>query len=172
MPSHRDDLLVHIAASSLALITIVTALSACRPTVDVAKDLQVSVVSSGWFDAGIENRKNKLLPTLSFTLKNVSDQKLVMLQVNAAFRRVTDKEDSELGRGFITAAGTSGLAPGATTPVLTVRSEYGYLGTEPRLEMLANAQFIDAKVELFGKYGSTAWKRLGEYSITRRLIVE
>jgi hypothetical protein len=161
----RVPTLVLIAATLLAV-------PACRPTVDLSTALQVDVISSGWFDAGIENRKNKLLPSISFTLKNVSDRSLVMLQVDAAFRRVTDSESSELGRGFVTAAGPSGLAPGATTPVLTVRSDFGYVGTEPRLQILQNSQFVDGKVELFGKYGSTAWTRLGEYAITRQLITQ
>jgi hypothetical protein len=157
---------------TLLLITAtLLVLPACRQAVDLSKGLQVDVISSGWYDAGIENRKNKLLPSISFTLKNVSDRDLVMLQVDAAFRRVTDKEDTELGRGFVAAAGPSGLAPGATTGVLTVRSPFGYLGAEPRLEILQNSKFIDGKVELFGRYGATAWKRLGEYPITRQLIV-
>jgi hypothetical protein len=155
----------------LMMTAILPAVAACRPAVDLAKGLQVDVISSGWFDAGIENGKNKLVPTVSFALKNVSDRNLVMLQVNAVFRRVTDKADSELGRAFVTAAGPSGLAPGATTAVLTVKSDFGYLGTEPRLEILQNSQFVDGKVELFGKYGSMAWERLGEYPITRRLII-
>jgi hypothetical protein len=36
--------------------------------------------------------------------------------------------------------------------------------------MLANTHFVDAKVELLAKYGSTQWKRLGEYPIKRALI--
>jgi hypothetical protein len=129
----------------------------------------VGVVSSGWFDAGIENRKNKLVPSLTFALKNASDQKLVMLQVDAVFRRSTDK--GELGRAFVTAAGPSGLAPGATTAPMTLRSDFGYLGEEPRREILQNSQFVDAKVELLAKYGAGSWVSLGEYAISRELII-
>jgi hypothetical protein len=38
--------------------------------------------------------------------------------------------------------------------------------------MLQNSHFVDAKVELFAKYGSTQWTRLGSYPITRQLIVK
>jgi hypothetical protein len=154
------------------LLTAATllALPACRPPVDLSRDLQVEVVSSGWYDAGIDKGMNKLVPSISFTLKNTSDQTLVMLEINAIFRRVTNKDEGELGRGFVIAAGPSGLAPGVSSRVFTVRSEFGYLGTEPRLQILQNTQFIDGKVALSGKYGSLGWEPLGEYPIMRRLI--
>jgi hypothetical protein len=156
----------------LLIATILPALSACGPTVDLSKGLQVNVVSSGWSDAGIVNGNNKLVPSISFTLKNVSDQNLPVLLVNGVFRRVTNKEEPAWGTGLATAADSSGLAPGATTPVLTVTSEAGYTSTDPRPQILRNKQFIDAKVQLFGKYGSTQWASLGEHAITRRLIAQ
>ena len=38
--------------------------------------------------------------------------------------------------------------------------------------MLQNSHFVDAKVELFAKYGSEQWKRIGEYPIARRLLTK
>jgi hypothetical protein len=131
----------------------------------------VTIVDSGWFDAGIVNGQNKLVPTVIFTLKNVSDQKLVALQINAIFRRVTENE--EWGSAFMTVAGSEGLAAGATTPPLTAKSQLGYTGSgQSRQEMLQNSQFTDAKVELFAKYASTQWARIGTYPITRRLLTK
>lgn len=138
------------------------------PPVDLTEGLQLEVVSTGWFDAGIVDGKNKLVPALVIKLKNVSDQNLVSLQINAIFRRVT--ETQEWGTGFITAAGSDGLRPGGTTAPLTIRSHLGYTGTEPRADMLNNSKFIDAKVDLFAKYGSTQWKKIGEHAISRELL--
>jgi|SRR5436309_7359806 len=143
---------------------------ACGPTVDLSKGLKLDIVDTGWFDAGIVNGQNKLVPSVSFTLTNLSDQKLVTLQINALFRRVS--EDKEWGTGFITAAGSSGLAPGSTTNHLTVRSQLGYTGSEPRLEMLKNTHFVDAKVELFAKYANIQWVRMGTYPIERKLLTK
>jgi hypothetical protein len=64
--------------------------AACGPTVDLAKGLKITVVDSGWFDAGIVNGQNKLVPAISFRLKNVSDQKLKVIQVNVLFKRVNE----------------------------------------------------------------------------------
>jgi hypothetical protein len=159
------------ACVRLLLILAIASSAACGPTVDLTKGLEVSIVNSGWYDLGIVNGQNKLVPTVIFTLHNRSDQKLVTLQINALFRRVS--ENTEWGSGFMTAAGSQGLAPGATTDAITIKSQLGYTGSEQsRMEMLQNSHFVDAKVELFGKYGSTQWVRLGSFPITRQLLTK
>jgi hypothetical protein len=157
-------------ASARWLVFLALASSvACGPIVDLTKGLEVAIVNSGWYDLGIVNGQTKLVPTVTFTLHNVSDQKLVTLQINALFRRVS--ENTEWGSGFLTVIGSSGLAPGATTAPITIKSQNGYTGSDQsRQEMLQNTQFVDAKVELFGKYGSTQWVRLGTYPTTRQLL--
>lgn len=157
-------------ASVLALFLTLVSL-ACGPTVDLTKGLEIIIVNSGWYDAGIVNGQNKLVPEVSFTLKNLSDRKLVTLQVNAMFRRLNENE--EWGNAFLTATGSTGLAPGATTPVLTARSQLGYTGSDQsRLEMLQNTHFVDAKVDLFAKYASIQWVKMGTYPIKRQLITK
>src|SRR6185436_13518476 len=103
---------------------------ACGPTVDLTHGLQIDVVSTGWHQS-IGNREQiKLVPAVSFNVKNVSDQKLGMLQVNAVFKRID--QDHEWASGFLTAAGSDGLAPGASTNTMFVASPLGYTGTESR----------------------------------------
>src|SRR5437879_13902514 len=85
---------------------------ACGPAVDLTKGLQVTVVNTGWYDVGIVNGQNKLVPAVSFTLKNVSERTLVSLQVNALFRRVS--ENDEWGSELVLRGGSSG--PGAGAP--------------------------------------------------------
>src|SRR5256885_3927754 len=153
------------------LLLALLSTAACGPTVDLTKGLAVTITNSGWYDLGIVNGQNKLVPTVIFTLRNTSDQKLVTLQINALFRRVG--ENTEWGSGFMTVVGSQGLAPGATTDPITIRSQLGYTGSDQsRQEMLQNTHFVDAKVELFGKYASTQWVLLGSYPITRQLLVK
>ncbi len=157
------------ASVRLLLLLVLVSTAACGPTVDLTKALEVTVVNSGWFDLGIVNGQSKLVPTIVFTLHNVSDQKLVTLQVNVLFRRVT--ENTEWGSGFLTVAGSQGLAPGATSDPITIKSQLGYTGSDQsRQEMLQNSQFVDAKVEVFAKYGSTQWVKVGAFPITRQLL--
>jgi hypothetical protein len=153
-----------------AMVCLVLAVGTvgCGPEVDVSKALELNVVNSGWFDAGIVNGQNKLVPAVTVTIKNNSDQTLGLLQLNSLFRQVNATE--EWGSAFLTAAGSEGLGPGASK-TLTLKSNNGYTGSgETRQEMLGNSHFVDAKVEVFAKYGSTQWKKLGVYPVTRQLI--
>jgi hypothetical protein len=153
----------------LAVLTLVSAGACGRDgDIDLSTSLQVDGVSTGWFDAGFVNGRKKIVPAVSFTLKNASGQKLPVLQMNASFRRVGD--GNEWGSAFLAAAGSAGLAPGAASGAIMLRSQLGYTGSESGAEMLDNSQFVDAKVDLFAKYGSGRWTRVGEYPIARRLI--
>ena len=154
----------------LLLLAFVSS-AGCGPTVDLTKGLQVNIVTTGWFDLGIVNGQTKLVPSATLTLKNLSDQKLQALQLNALFRRVNENE--EWGSGFLTVVGSEGLAPGAITRPITIRSQLGYTGSDQsRQEMLQNSHFVDAKMELFAKYGSIQWVRVGTYPIERQLLTK
>jgi hypothetical protein len=154
---------------SLRLLVLAAAFtSACGPTVDLTQGLQVVGVSTGWHDAGLSNGQNKLVPQITFTLKNVSDQSLGSLQANVVFRHGQDTED--WGSAFFTITGSAGLKPGASTDPLVATSNLGYTGIEPRAEMLQNSQFVDARVDVFAKYASTQLQKVGEFPIERRLL--
>ena len=155
------------AAAGLLAASLAT--SSCAAGADVATALQVVDVSTGWFDAGIVNGQNKLVPSVTFKLKNISDAPVTTLQANVLFHRVNSAE--EWGSGFLRVAGSEGLAPNATTDPLVVKSDLGYTGTEARADMLKNSHFVDAKVRILAKSGSNYWHPLGEYPIERRLIV-
>jgi hypothetical protein len=151
------------------LLLAACASAACGgPPVDLTQGLEVLEVSTGWRDAGLVDGQNKLVPSASFKLKNLSAHPLVTLQVNAVFRRVN--ENDELGSQFVSVTGSGELAPGATTPPISVASRYGYTGIERRAEMLANSQFVDAVVEISAKYGSGRWTRVGDFPIERQLL--
>ena len=156
------------------LVLAIAALSACAGSAsssqDVSKLLAVTEVKTGWFDAGLENGKNKLVPMLTVTLKNVSQQNVALVQLNAVIRRVG--EDEEWGGAYTRAIGSPGLAPGQSTPPIVLRSNLGYTGTEPRNVMFQNSQFVDAHIQLFAKQGGANWVKLGEYPVARDLLTQ
>ena len=157
-----------LAPLLLVVASAVGAAGCGGPRVDLARGLEVLDVTTGWHDEGVVNGQNKLVPRIDFKLKNVSDQSLVALQVNCVFRRVNETE--ELGAGFLPVTRSKELKPIETTPNLSVKSNYGYTGDEPRATMLQNSQFVDAKVEVLAKYSNIQWKRIAEYPIERRLL--
>jgi hypothetical protein len=160
-------------ARGLALfLSLAVLASACGgPAVDLKQGLKIDIVDTGWFDAGIVDGKNKLVPAVSFKVTNVSNQKLVSLQMMASFFRVSDTS-SEWGNSLLNVAGSEGLAPGATTPTLTIKSPLGYTGTDPRADMLKNAHFVDAMVKLVAKHAATQWTHIREVPVERKLITQ
>ena len=158
-------------ARRLAL-TIATALAvaACESR-EVEKDLKIVNVHTGWYDAGIlQGGQNKLVPSISLELQNVSEREIASVQLNAVFRRLGEQES--WGDHFVRAIDTNGLAAGGTTKPIVLRSTFGYTGSEARLRMLQNKEFVDAKVEIFGKHVSRTWAKMGEFPIDRQLLTE
>jgi hypothetical protein len=152
---------------ALVLLTAL-ALAGCESR-DVQTDLEVVNVHTGWYDSGIvEGGMNKLVPSISLQLRNVSDREIASVQLNAVFRRVGEQES--WGEHFVRAIDTNGLAAGATTSPIVLRSTFGYTGTDPRLQMLQNKEFVDARVEIFGKHGRRMWAKMGESQIDRQLL--
>ena len=81
-------------------------------------------VKTGWFDAGVEDGKNKLVPTIILALKNISSEQVANVQLNAVIRRVGETE--EWGGAFQKVIGTDGIPPGGSTE--TYRAAF-----EPRI---------------------------------------
>lgn len=158
-------------ARRLALPLLAALLLAGCASREVEKDLRVSDVRTGWYDAGIlEDGKNKLVPSVSLRLQNVSAEGISSVQINAVFRRAGEQES--WGEHFVNAIGTDGLAASATSNPIVLRSPLGYTGTQPRLQMLQNREFVDARVEIYGKHGSRAWVKMAEYQVDRQLLTE
>ena len=151
----------------LLAVGCAASLAACGPAPDVASDLAVDIVSSGWRDAGPAAGRNKLVPSAAVIVRNRSDRTLGSVQVNAVFHRAGDAGD--WGSAFVTAAGSAGLTPGAGATV-TLNSERGYTGEDPQELMLKNRLFVDATVDVFAKYGSRQWTHLGAFPIEHQLL--
>jgi hypothetical protein len=148
---------------------LVVLMVGCRSR-EVEKDLALTDIHTGWYDAGVVDGKNKLVPSITLRLQNVSSEPIERVQINAVFRRVG--ESQEWDAHFVRGIGPDGLAPGAKGGALVLRSDRGYTGQESRLQMLQNKEFVDARVEIFGKHGSRNWVKIGDYTIDRQLLTE
>jgi hypothetical protein len=151
----------------MAIAFSFVAATACGPQVDLAKAVAPASVITGWADAGSVGGRNKIVPALSFRLKNVSDRPIGAVQVNAVFRRVTDP--GEWSAAYVPNVAAD-MAPGAETAPRTAAGSQGYTGTDDRDALLRNSHFVDAKAELFVKSGSSNWTRIGEFPIARQLL--
>ena len=156
-------------AVAALFVGLTIASSGCGlPNVDLATAIKVGDVTTGWFDAGIVDGKNKLVPSASFTVTNGSQVKLGNLQVFSVFRFLNEAE--ELGSTLIVLHGPDALAPSARSKPITVRANWGFTGEQPRGQMLMHSSFQDARVEIFVKYGPGAFVKLTELKIQRQLL--
>jgi hypothetical protein len=143
----------------------------CNRGVDPTTVLEPQDVVTGWFDAGlVEGHMNKLVPSVSLKLHNKSGAPIRSVQINAIFKRVGEKE--MWGEHYGWAVQRDALAAGDTTKGLVLRSGLGYTGEQPRLQMLQNKEFVDAKVEIFLRQGSRVWAKLAEFPIDRQLLTQ
>jgi len=147
------------------------ALAGCTgSSVDVGKTITVGSVVTGWFDAGIVGGKNKLVPSATFTVSNSGTETLSGLQIYTVFRFVGESE--ELGSSLVVLRGAEALGPSATSKPITVRANWGATSEQPRAQMLMNAYFQDANIEIFAKYGAAPFVKIGTATIVRQLITQ
>jgi hypothetical protein len=157
-----------LAALVLASMSV---LPSCGDRVDAREALELTDVTTGWYDLGIVGGKNKLVPSVAFRLRNTADSSISNVQLNAVFR-VVGPEDEELGSALVRGIGSDGLAAGQTSEPFILRSALGYTGEQSRAQMLQHSEFRDAKVQLFAKHGNRQWVRLAEYQISRQLLTQ
>jgi hypothetical protein len=155
-----------LAVLSILLIPFLAA--SCGPPVDLKQSLQVTDVSSGYFDAGVQAGKNKLVPSVTFKLKKNAGVNLssVSLNVGFLFAGTTDHADDVFVQSVPFEA--------TETKPITVRTQWGYTGDPPqtRVEMLKNSQFRDMEVSIFAKQSSSQWVELQRVPVTRQLLTQ
>jgi hypothetical protein len=144
---------------------------ACARSVDVKQALEITDTSGGWYDAGIKDGKNKIVPSVSFRLRKKQDVDLGAVSLNVVFRHPgqggTEEEDWD--EVFVQNAE---FTEGTQTGVMTVRPEKGYTGDPPqtRLEIMNHSMFRDVRARIFAKASSTQWVDIGTIEVPRQLI--
>jgi hypothetical protein len=160
--------MVRRIAASVAIAAAVSCLVACGPPVDLKQAVQVSDVSTGWFDAGIVEGKNKLVPSLTFKLKKNADVKLSSVALNLTFTFVRDQDHTD--DVYVQRVDFQGQ----DTQPITVRTKWGYTADPPqtRAEMLKHSQFRDMDVQIFAKQSSSQWVELQRVRIARQILTQ
>jgi len=132
------------------------------------QQLTFTDVTSGYHDEGVVNGENKIVPEISFRLKNTGGEPVGSVQLNVHFR--AEGADGNMDEMLTRATDSGGLAPQQSSAVITVRSKVGYTSQQARAEMLRNSQFRDVHVRVFAKSGSSQWAQIGEFTVDRKLI--
>jgi hypothetical protein len=151
---------------AFGLLAAAASSAVCTKSVDLKQSVQAVDVSSGWFDAGIQEGKNKLVPSVTFRLRKNPDADVSSLSLNLVFIAEADQEHFD--DVFVQRVPFKG---NETDPII-VRSKFGYTGDPPqsRAEMLKNSQFRDMNVQIFAKQSSSQWVELHRLKIPRQLL--
>src|SRR5687767_2672965 len=129
----------------ILLAAYVLALTGCTASADLKQALQVTDVVTGWYDAGVVDGKNKLVPSLTFRLRNTSTADVDAAALNIVFKFVDDGQEQD--SIFVQRVP---LKDGQTDAV-TVRSQTGFTGDPPqsRADMLKHTAFRDIEALIF-----------------------
>ncbi len=149
------------------LVMVAAVLTArCGPSIDLATTFAVAEVFSGWYDNGLKDGKNHLLPSVSFRLRNVGPHPVTNVRMTVGFWL---EDGLELDSKDVQAIGNEPLPPGETSAPVLVRGERGYTLETPRAELFMHSQFRDGIVKLFARRGGRIVP-LGEYRLDRQIL--
>lgn len=149
-------------AAGIGLLLLAAA-GACTEPVDLKSALDVTDVSAGWFDAGVVNGQNKLVPSVTFRLRKKAEVDLSSVSLNLLFKRAG--EDAAYDEVFLQRVSPDGEP-------ITVRAETGYTADPPqsRADMLQHSAFRDVTIQVFAKQTSAQWIELSRVTVPRRVL--
>jgi hypothetical protein len=151
---------------SAGVFSSILFLSSCSSPVDLKQALQVTDVSTGWYDAGVVEGKNKLVPSVTFKLRKPDNVTLSTVSLNVVFRFAdTGDERDDVFVQRVEFAGNE-------TQPITARAPTGYTAEQPqsRADMLKHSQFRDTDVEIFARQSSAQWILLHKVRVARELM--
>jgi hypothetical protein len=151
-----------------ALCVALAAASSCSE-VDLKTAVQIADVSSGYYDAGLTpDGLNKLVPSLTFTVRNGADTPLSSVDMVVLFWQAG--KDAEMDELVVKVIGGDAVAPGASSEPVVLRASVGYTTGGARAELFNHRDFLDITARLFIKRGGRI-QPAGEYKIDRKLLL-
>ena len=159
------------ARATLLLLPLLLVASACTRQVDVKQTFRVVDLQGGWFDAGIVEGKNKLVPSVAFRIEKTIDDPVRPLSINVLFKKIENQTEQDWDEVFLQRVEFS---EGNRASPLTVRPQAGFTGDSPqtRAEMLKHSQFRDVRAVIFVKQSSSNWVELARYDIPRQVLTQ
>lgn len=154
------------AAAVLAAGALLTT-PACSDPVDIQETFAVAEFAGGYFDGGIVDGKNRLLPAATFRIENRTAESVGPFSVNVLFKQVSD--DTEFDDVFLQRVE---FTEGNRTREISARADTGITGDPPqsRADMLQRADFPDMRAVIYVKQSSSTWVEIARHDLPRQLI--
>lgn len=152
----------------IAVSLLPLAAAGCAKPVDLKQAIEVTDLQSGWFDVGVIDGKNKIVPSATFRLQKKGEAEIRPVALNIVFKNA-DGSDSTFEDIYIARVpfNEQGL-----TDAVTARSKNGYTADPPqsRADMLQNSQFRDVAIQIFAKQSSAQWVELQRVVVERQIL--
>ena len=155
--------------SFFAAVFLAVGVTAGCNSVDLATQVQVVDVSSGYYDNGLTSAGlNHLVPSVTFSLRNISDREVSSIDMVVMYWAAG--QDTEQDESLLKVVGGGGLPAGATSEPVVSRSRIGFTLAAARAELFNHSQFRDWTAKLFLKRGGKIVPA-GEHKIEHKLLL-
>jgi hypothetical protein len=158
---------MRLRASIASCVVPLVFAASCADPVDLKQAVELVDVTSGWFDAGVVDGRNKIVPSVSFRIRKKGDVELRPLALNLVFNNA-DGTASSFEDIYISRVPFEG----AETETIIARSKNGFTADPPqtRADMLKNSAFRDVSVQIFAKQSSAQWVELQRVDVQRQIL--
>jgi hypothetical protein len=158
--------MVRVPIATVVFAVFALAGSACGPSVNLAQSLEVTDVLTGYYDAGLKDGWNYLKPSVSFRLRNTTDQEIGPVQITVSFWQ--EGADGEWDSVIMQGIRAEGLGPHQTSDSLLARANIGYRLEGARADFFNHSGFTEVTAKIFGRSGQIY--PLGEFKLDRVII--
>ena len=150
----------------VAFAAVATA-PACGPAIDLKSSLKIVDVVSGYYDAGLKEGWNYLVPSVTFRLQNNASADLTGLELTVAFWK--DGEDGEWDSTLIQRIGNDHILAGGKSDPVTVRCPVGFRLEEARADLFTHSMFKDVTAKVFARRSGTIVP-IGEIRLEHQIL--
>lgn len=154
-------------AATLALAAALACSQNACTRHDPARELAVSAIETYWVVDSPEQGQNFIAPAVRFRVRNTGSAPLGSIDARARFP-APDQDEVWGSIQEQVSSWRKPLDPGRDT-VVTVRSAGRYHSPASPEDMLRSPGFRDPRVEIYLRIGASAWAKLAEARVERRI---
>jgi hypothetical protein len=155
----------------VAGLASLVALSACGDAESEGKvsALELEDVSAYWAVRGKDREQNNYIhPVVRFRIKNPGNEEVGYIQAMAVFKR-EKLPDEPWGNDFLYSISDEPIAPGATSDVLTMRSDTNFVSRDAPERMFQNEKWEEISVSVFLRVGPSSWKPVLSLDVPKQI---
>jgi hypothetical protein len=136
-----------------AALVALTGVASCGSSVDLKSSLTIVDTISGYYDNGLKDGWNYLMPSVTFRLANSAPEDIRGLELTVAFWQ--DGADGEWSDALVQRIGDDVIPARGKSEPITVRGTVGYRLEDVRANLFSNSRFKDVTAKVFARRGGT-----------------